>query len=78
MAEKPQPTLSLRPIEEKMYEDRQTRRTCGGSGRSLSAIPESPSVRSADREREALPVARDEERSMPDARRNVTGSAKGE
>jgi hypothetical protein len=32
---------------------------------------------SADALREPLPVARDEERSMPDARRNVTGRSQG-
>jgi hypothetical protein len=69
VAEKPQPTLSLRPIEEKMYEDRQTRRTCGGSGRSLSAISESPSMQSADQKRHALPVASNEKRAVSIARR---------
>jgi hypothetical protein len=33
---------------------------------------------SADTPREPMPVARDEERSMPDARRNVTGCSEGE
>lgn len=37
-----------------------------------------PAVRSANKERQPMQVARDEERPLPDARRNVTGSAKGE
>ena len=32
---------------------------------------------SPDQEREALPVASDAERPMPDARRSVTGSTEG-
>ncbi len=37
-----------------------------------------PTMPSADTTREPVPVASDEERSMPDARRNVAGRAEGE
>ena len=36
-----------------------------------------PSVRSEDKEREPVPIARDAERPLPDARRTIAGSAKG-
>ena len=36
-----------------------------------------PTMRSADPKREAVPVPSDEERSLPDARRQITGSPEG-
>jgi hypothetical protein len=43
---------------------------------ALAHAPSAP-MPSADTTREPVPVARDEERPMPDARRNVTGGAQG-
>jgi hypothetical protein len=36
-----------------------------------------PTMRSADTERQPLPVASDAERPLPNARRNISGSAEG-
>jgi hypothetical protein len=44
---------------------------------ALAHAPSTP-MPSTNTAREPLPVARHEERAMPDARRNVTGCAKGE
>ncbi len=44
---------------------------------ALAHAPGTP-MPSADTAREPVPVARDEERPMPDARRNVTGRTEGE
>ena len=44
--------------------------------RQIAHTPQ-PETRRADPEREPVPVAGDAERPLPDARRNVTGSAKG-
>jgi hypothetical protein len=47
-----------------------------GDAKQITHAPQ-PAVWSPDQEREAVPVARDGERPLPDARRNVAGSAKG-
>jgi hypothetical protein len=44
--------------------------------KQIAHAPE-PALWSADKEREPVPVARDEERSMPDARGTITGRAEG-
>jgi len=48
-----------------------------GQPHALAHAPGTP-MRSTDTPREPVPVTRDEERPMPDARRNVTGRAEGE
>jgi hypothetical protein len=45
--------------------------------KQVTHAPE-PTVWRADEEREPVPVSRDEERPLPNARRKVTGSAEGE
>jgi NIPSNAP len=45
--------------------------------RQIAHAPE-PTLWSADEEREPVPVSRDEEQPLPNARRKVTGSAEGE
>ena len=44
--------------------------------RQITHAPQ-PSVRSEDKERETVPIARDAERPLPDARRTIDGRAKG-
>jgi hypothetical protein len=44
--------------------------------RQITHAPQ-PSVRSEDKEREPVPIARDAERPLPDARRTIDGRAKG-
>ena len=45
--------------------------------KQIAHAPE-PAMWSADKEREAVPVAGDAERPLPDARRNVAGRTEGE
>jgi hypothetical protein len=58
--------------------------TGGGSQAKIRNQPHAiahalqPTLRSENKEREAVPVAGDAERPMPDARRPITGSSKGE
>jgi hypothetical protein len=47
-----------------------------GHGRQVTHAPQ-PSVRSEDKEREPVPIARDAERPLPDARRPIARPAKG-
>ena len=48
----------------------------GDQPHALGYAPSAP-LPSADTARESLPVTRDEERSMPDARRNISGRSEG-
>src|SRR3954465_4923678 len=79
-------TLSLRTISREIFDGLGPRGHRGGvqsksedqpHGKQLAHAPQ-PEMRSAGEEREALPVPTDEERPLPDARGEVTGTAEGE